>query len=211
LSTPWDISTASYSSKRKDVSVQTGSSNKGISFSPDGVTLFICAQTTTIYQYTLSTAWDISTASYASKSKNVSAQVTDPYGLYVSTDGLTMFVSTVGSAKSIYQYTLSTAWDVSTASYASKSKSVSAEISYVGNIFFKPDGSKMFASVKDGDDIYQYTLSTPMDVSTASYDSKTYSISTQDLYNGGFYIKSDGLKMYVAGQGNARVYQYTLT
>ncbi|GAH99215.1 unnamed protein product, partial [marine sediment metagenome] len=39
------------------------------------------------------------------------------------------------------------------------------------NLFFKPDGTKMYV-VDLGAEVFQYTLSTPWDVSTANYDTK---------------------------------------
>ena len=60
-------------------------------------------------------AWDIANASYAS-AKSVSAQDTVPVGVTFSGDGTIMFV--VGSATdSVYRYDLSTAWDITSASY----------------------------------------------------------------------------------------------
>ena len=71
-----------------------------------------------VFQYTLGTAWDLSTASYASLCVSVGAQETTPRALAFSSDGTKMYVG--GNINdTIYQYTLGTAWNVSTATYAS--------------------------------------------------------------------------------------------
>ena len=119
----------------------------------------------TIYQYTLSTAWDISTGSYASKSLSVSSEETFPVGMTLSADGTKAYV--VGVANdTIYQYTLSTAWDLSTGSYASKSKNVNSVDLNPQAFRFKPDGSKLYILGRAVGRIYQLSVgSTPADPS----------------------------------------------
>jgi hypothetical protein len=46
------------------------------------------------------------------------------------------------------------------------------------------------------DDIYQYSLSTAWDLSTASYDSVSLSVSGQDANMSGMCFNSDGTKIY---------------
>ena len=111
----------------------------------------------TVYQYTLSTAWDVSTASYASKSVNVSAQDSGPTSVAFSSDGTKMYVAGT-SNDMVYQYTLSTAWDVSTASYASNSVSFSAEETQPSSLAFNYDGTKMYVLGSANDAVYQYEL-----------------------------------------------------
>jgi DNA-binding beta-propeller fold protein YncE len=58
----------------------------------------------------------------------------------------------------VFQYTLSTAWNVSTASYASLSKSVSAQSSNPIEVAFSPDGTKMYILDYVSQNVYQYTM-----------------------------------------------------
>jgi len=84
------------------------------------------------------TPWDVSTAAYDEKSKDVSSQDTIPYGVFFKPDGTKMYI--VGSQyDTAYQYSLSTAWDVSTATYDEKSKDVSGQDTTPIDVFFKPD------------------------------------------------------------------------
>ena len=72
-----DMSTLSYSNKSVDVGPNTGSEPKAIWFESDGLTLYVSNNNTnTVYKYTLSTAWDISTATYASSNYNMATYTT---------------------------------------------------------------------------------------------------------------------------------------
>ena len=208
LSTAWDLSTASYASKSFSTSTQeTGVG--GLSFKSDGTKMYIVGTgNDTVYQYSLSTAHDVSTASYDSKSVSVSSQDTTPSGLNFSPDGTKMYV--VGDTNnSIYQYTLTTAWDVSTASYASKSLSVASEETAPTGMAFNSDGTKVFICGRASDAVQQYSLSTAYDISTGSYDSVSFSIVSQDTNSHGIAFKSDGSKMYIAGYDSDSIYQYS--
>ena len=55
-------------------------------------------------------------------------------------------------------YCFATAWDVSTASYDSKYKSVHSEEIYPSDVVFKPDGSKMYIVGYSSDRVYQYSM-----------------------------------------------------
>ena len=208
LSTAWDLSTASYASKSFSTSTQeTGVA--GLSFKSDGTKMYIVGTgNDTVYQYSLSTAWDVSTASYDSKSVSVSSQDTTPSALDFSPDGTKMYV--VGdSNNTIFQYTLSTAWDVSTATYATKSLSVASQETAPTGMAFNSDGTKVFVCGRASDAVQQYSLSTAYDISTGSYDSVSFSIVSQDTNSHGIAFKSDGSKMYIAGYDSDSIYQYS--
>ncbi len=206
----WVIDTVSYDSVSFSVAGQDTLS-AGIFFKPDGMKMYMVGTANdTVYQYTLSTAWDLSTASYDSVSFDVSGQDIAPREVFFKPDGTKMYM--VGNTNNtVYQYTLSTAWDLSTASYDSVSFSVAGQDSAPTGIFFKSDGTKMYVVGSGGDNVYQYTLSTAWDISTASYDSVSFKVSGQDINPTGIFFKSDGTKMYVVGSGGDNVYQYTVT
>jgi sugar lactone lactonase YvrE len=210
--TNYDIANGSYDSVDFSVATQE-TAPVAVEFSSDGTAMYVSGGVNpeTVFQYTLSTAWDLSTASYASKSFNYSTQETTGTGLAFKTDGTVMYV--VGSANdTVYQYTLSTAWDVSTASYASKSFSVATQAPISSAISFSPDGTKMYIIHEGtGEAIFQYTLSTAWDVSTASYASKTLSVASEDTAPSGMAFNSDGTQLFMCGRTNDKVYKYTLS
>lgn len=188
-----------------------GSNLSALYISPDGTTLFVLVWTVdNIYQFTLSTPWDASTATFTGKYFNVSAQDTEPRAMTFKPDGTTLYITGITNDK-VYQYTLSTPWDVSTASYADKSFPVGTQDSSPLGMLFKPDGTRMYITGPDTDRIYQYDLSTPWDVSTASYNFASFYVGGQDTSPTGIDIKSDGTKMYVNGYTTKNIYEYTLS
>ena len=184
---------------------------RGLNFNNDGTKMYILGGTNdTIYQYSLSTAFDLSTASYDSVSFSVSSQDTTPHDIVFNNDGTKMYL--VGSANdSVYQYTLSTAFVLSTASYDSVSFSVTGQDTDPSSISFNNDGTKMYVSGFSSNSVYQYSLSTAFDLSSTSYDSVSFSVAVQETGPSGLYFKPDGTKMYIVGFIADSVHQYSLS
>ena len=200
----WDITTATYAST-KDVSAQDTNPNS-VAFSPDGTKMFVVGPNTeSVYRHDLSTAWDITTASYVS-SKDVGAQDFNPNSVAFSPDGTKMFVLGLDETR-VYRYDLGTAWDITTASYVSL-KSVYSQDTLPTGVAFSGDGTKMFVAGIDNDSVYRYDLSTAWDITTATYVS-TKDVSAQDRPNS-VAFSGGGTKMFVAGATNASVYRYDL-
>jgi hypothetical protein len=145
---------------------------------------------------------------YSGLSKSIGTEEATPNGLFISPDGLNMYVNG-SSGDDVNQYTLSTAWDVSTATFV-RLFSTSAQDSAPVDIFFKPDGLSMFIMGQTNDTVFQYTLSSAFDISTATYASKSFSVTSQETTPTGLWFKPDGTVMYVIGTTNDTVYQYNL-
>ena len=209
LSIKWDISTATYDTKSFYVGGQE-ITPAGLFFKPDGSKVYIVGYNSdTVYQYSLSTPWDISTATYDAKSFLVSGQDLGPHGLYFKDDGSKFYIMGF-QTKRIYQYTI-TNWDISTAVYDAKSFLVSGQDIYSYGLYFKDDGSKVYITGEENMKIYQYSLSTPWDISTAVYDAKSFLVSGQDMYPSGLFFKPDGSKIYVMGQEYNTIHQYSIS
>lgn len=208
LSTAWDV----YTIQDDMVAFSVGTQDANpfcLRFSSNGGIMYVLGNVNdTVYQYTLSTAWDISTASYASKSKSVNAQDTNPLSIYFKTDGTKMYM--IGSINdTVYQYTLNPAWDVSTATYDNKSKLLAEDAAPYG-LWINDAGTKLFMCGSTNGFVYQYTMSTAWDISTATYDSK--SVRAKSMVRSGFSIQlsSDGTKAYVVDATNDSLTQYEL-
>ena len=210
LSTAWDLSTASYDSVSFSVGSQD-SSPAELFFKPDGTKMYVVGYgdfpNSYVYQYSLSTAWDLSTASYDNVSFEVSSQEQIPFVMFFKPDGTKMYIA--GDGATVYQYSLSTAWDLSTASYDSVSFSVNSQEGSPNSISFKPDGTKMYVLGTSTDAVLQFSLSTAWVVSSASYDSVSFSVGSQESTPQGMFFKSDGKKLYVVGLNTDTVYQYS--
>ena len=162
-----------------------------------------------IREYTLSTAFDISTASYDSIF-SVHLQDTKPQSVAFNSDGTKMFVLGGSGTDRVYEYTLSTGFDVSTASYVD-SFSVASQETYPRNLEFNSDGTKTFIVGKDTDAILEYDLSTGFDVSTASYKGNA-SVNTNASDPNGITFNHDGTKVFITtGAGTGTVIEYNLT
>ena len=165
LSLAWVITSASY---LQSVSVATQDAvPSGLFFKPDGTKMYVTgALGDEVNEYDLSTAWDVPTASYL-QTYSVSLQDSNPQNNFFKPDGTKMYV--VGqTGRDINEYDLSTAWDVTTASYVQNFVVQSQEATPVG-LFFETYGSKMFVVGLSSDKVHEYDLSTNWDISTANY------------------------------------------
>ena len=213
LTTAFDVSTAVYTSKEFYIG-NTSTTGPGdltstdVKFHPEGHTMYIIGSARdTIWQYSLSTAWNITTATYASKSKSVSAQDSAPQSIEFGDNGTKMYM--LGSTNDrIFQYTLTTPWDISTATYASKFLSVASQENSPLGMAFSNDGKKVLVVGSFNDDVHQYTLSTAWDISTASYDSIGKDVSVQESTPHAIALSLDQTKMFILGSGADRVYTY---
>ena len=208
----WDLTNASYDNKSLTVSGQeTGTI--GLSLSVDGLKAYTTGfNTDDVFEYDLSTAFDISTGVYNGNSLNSSPQDGAMVDLYFRLDGLKLF--TLGDAtNAVYSYTLSTAWDISTATYDNKLIGIGTQDGLPNGLFFKDDGTKLYMVGQATDSVYQYTLSTPWDLDTATYDSVSFSITSQSPLPGSIFFKSDGTRMFIGDvtNGVGNIIQYDLS
>jgi len=154
--------------------------------------------------------FNITNFRYANKNFNYSAQETSPGGMFFKSDGLKLYIIGYLADDHVYQYSLSSAWDISTASYDTKSCDVSGEGSTSTGVAFNSDGTKMYKSEYSTNKIYQYSLSSAWDVSTCSYDGVSEDVIAQGGQAQDVVFNDDGTKMYVAEEVNHAVDQYTL-
>ena len=179
-----------------------------LAFSSDGTKFFVVGyQGGDVGEYSMSTAWDVSTASYTD-AFSVSSQEGYPHGLAFNTDGTKMFVSGY-AGDDVNEYTLSTGWDVSTASFVD-SFDVSKQDIQPRGLAFSTDGTKMFISGAVGNTIEEYTLSTGFDVSTSSH-TDTMDVSGYDVSARGVTFNDDGTRMFYHGQQNDEIYDFSLS
>jgi sugar lactone lactonase YvrE len=203
----YDLANASYDSVSFSVTGQT-IITRGLFFKPDGAKMYVVdLQFDRVLEYDLATAWDVSTASFL-QNLSVNAQDTSPADVFFKPDGIKMYV--LGdSGNGVNEYDLSTAWNISTASFL-QVFSVSAQEVVPQGLFFKPDGTKMYIIGVVGDDVNEYDLSTAWDISTASYV-QNFSVAAQDTNPTNISFKPDGTRMFVVGYDNDAVSEYLLS
>lgn len=212
LSTPWDISGGSVLFVRSQSMVSAGYNFFcGLFFKPDGTKMYSMANAgvnAAVHEWDLSVPWNVATLVYVQR-KLTGSQDSGPSGVFFQDDGLTMYTVGAGNDR-VYQYTLSTAWDVSTLTYV-QFFSVSAQTGDPRGLWFKPDGTKMYITSADGanDAVHEYDLGIAWDITSAVY-LQSLSTGAQDSYATGPVFRSDGQKMYILGLGGDRVYEYDL-
>jgi hypothetical protein len=205
LSTAFDISSSNYITDF-DVSSQDNNPTS-MAFNNDGTKIFMTGrQNSHVNEYNLSTAFNIQTASFTGISErfDLQSQEDDPTALTFNNNGTKMYV--LGYDDEIYQYSLSTAFDVSTASFLGNNNvlDIYQQESRPNALVFNNNGTKMFVMGADDDDINEYHLSSPYDVMTATYTgaAENFSVYNEDRIPTSLAFNNDGTKMYVLGELN---------
>jgi len=206
LTVPWDVSTATFLQLFSVSAKET--SPRSIFFSDDGTRMYTMGATgQCVDQWYLSTAWDVTSASWV-REFSVTSQETAPRGLHFKDDGTKMFI--VGTTDSaVVEYALSTAWDISTASYTQEF-AVTSQSPDPHDLHFNSDGTILYIIDPTNDRVYQYTLTTGWDVSTASYASKSLNVNIYEANAQAVYVSPNSGYLYVVGNNDDQVVQYSL-
>ena len=160
VSTAYDLSTLSAVQETKSIESEDGNP-EGIAFNDDGTKIFMVgSQNDSIYEYNLSTAFDLSTLSVVQVTKSIASEDTGPTEIIFNDDGTKIFM--IGTTNSsIYEYDLSTAYDLSTLSAVQVTKSVYSEDTDPTGIVFNNDGTKIFMLGGENDSIFEYNMGSP--------------------------------------------------
>jgi len=208
VTSSYDISSATFT-QSKDLVAQSGD-GVGLAFKPDGTKMFVVDQGDDfIYQYSLSTAFDISTATYDSVSFNTATNAANPQSMAFNSDGTKMFVLSINNQE-IEEFTLGTAYSLSSVTHVDGFSVATQEATPTG-MHFKPDGTKVFIIGEVGERVYEYALSTAFDISTASYTGQSNSVGSKDNTPSGLTFNGDGTSFFVTGEQTDQVHEYSLT
>ena len=188
---------------------QSGGSGSGMENS--GLKMFIIGITgDDVNEYTLTAVFDVSTASFVDVYDAATASGNGyPSDIEFSSSGKKMFI--VGYPDSdgqVNEFTLTTACDVSTASFVD-TFSIDNQEKYPKGIAFSNSGKKMFIVGTEGDDVNEYTLDIAWDISSASFVD-SFSVSSQETSPTGLTFSSSGKKMFTVGTQDDEVNEYTL-
>ena len=210
-----NISGTIYSSKTADISSETVAIMTGLFFEDSGLSMYVLdAPAAIMYEYTLTTAWDISTASFASRTLDASTEIVTASGLFISPDGLNLVVCDTTTNK-VYMYNLATAWNIGTGSYSSETIDLTSEDTGLAGIWFKSDGLRMFALFSNSNEIvHSYTLVSPYLVSGAVYDGAItgkFDVGSEATVPRDLHISSNGLRMTILDTTTEDLFQYTLS
>ena len=179
------------------------SSATGITFKPDGTKMYITGVgADTILQYNLTTAFDITSATWE-KSVAIGAREDKPEDVKFNSDGTVIFILGTGG-NGIDRWSLSTPYDIGSITAADTTfTSIGGD---PRGLAFNNDGTKMF--VLDGSAqkrVEEYNLSTPYNPDTKTL-TNTLANATSSNFHQGLGFNADGSKMFVVksrGSGNA--------
>ena len=207
LTTAFDVSTATFVDRFEVVNEDNNPS--GVAFNNDGTKMFVTGFTgDNVYEYTLSTGFDLTSTVSFVDSFDVSTHETAPGGLTFNNEGTKMFV--VGeNAKKVNEYTLTTPFDVSSASFVD-SFDVRNEVWRPRDVTFNNDGTKMFV-VGNSNEVDEFKLSTGFDLSSTITHVDSFDVSAHETAPSGLTFNNDGTKMFVVGSDGDDVNEYTLS
>lgn len=211
----------SFPSSSAGSAIQTGTNfanGQGGIFSPDGLHYYQINQSdaNSIYHYTLSTAFDISSSSMTFTGGNSSHGFsTALYGARISSDGTKVYAMQYGTGH-LWQADVTTPYQTQSGLTNPVSHYLQTDLDGAGaiyNHFWKSDGTKFYAwgnNSKPG----EWSCSTPWDISTASHVITLSGFPTYQsggMNNGGFWMSADGTKMIVYATDYYRLINYELT
>lgn len=218
LSVPFGIHTANYAGEYEQLYLETFSGStieenqfKDFSFDNTGYKLFVLGGSNDwIYQYTLSSPFDVSTATYDGNSERFSfGETSGPSAFEFNDTGSKLFVLE-GAGDRVYQYVLTTNFDISSAIDPGFGSF------YVGDqdlnprsLSFSKHGNKMYIAGESTDKLYEYALATNFDPSSASLT--TY-ISIPETLPKDVWFHSNGNSFYLIGNsGDTIVVNFNLS
>ena len=213
LSTAFDISTASSIGYNYSADIQDNN-GRFVTFNPTGTKMYLGGVVNnTIYQYSLSSAFDLAGAS-VSRDTSKTFTITNASGvssvslngMIFNNNGTKMYVI---NKDRIEQYSLSTAYDISTASYDSINFVVTSQETSPLDAKFNSDGTKLFVIGNGSDAVHRYTLSIAYDLSTISYDNISFNVLSKVSNAWSLNFNNDGSKMYISDFSGGVIYQWT--
>jgi 6-phosphogluconolactonase (cycloisomerase 2 family) len=176
---------------------------RDIVFNDDGTKMFLVGETgDDVNVFTLTEPYEIESALF-STTTSISAEETHPTGIAFNNDGTKMYI-TGRTGDDVNEYALSTAFDPTTKSFT-HATSVAAQDSSPEDVMFNPDGTKMYISGDATDDVFEYSLSTAFDVSTASYVDNL-DMSSYETYSFSFEFNHDGTVLWVGGYNDINTF-----
>ena len=98
--------------------------------------------------------------------------------------------------------------EISSTGAVEASFDVGTEDAIPTGVTFSRDGTKLYMVGQGSDQVRQYPLTTPWDVSTAGAVEESFSVAGEDTAPQALFFKTDGTKLYVLGASSDEVHQY---
>lgn len=151
LSTAFDLTTCSFDDYGS-LNYESNPVPQGIEFKPDGTKMYLVDSSyDKIYEVSLSEAWDVTSGTLSNTANfSISSQESNPTGIRFRPDGRSFYL--IGqTGNDLNEYRLTTAWDLSTASYFTN-LSLSAINDHYG-FSWNSDGTQLIVCNGDNADL----------------------------------------------------------
>lgn len=212
-----DISLATITGNYFYVGNQAGGGYSA-TFSSDGSSMIVSNFSNNyIYQYTLTTPWNILSASYAGRSVNLTSQINGLATIHLSDDGTRLYALQFYATSKVVQYNLSTPYNILSASYPGIFLNLTTTTTKDPNfanpygMAMDPQATKIFVLSDNSNRIIEFSLpsagnlfSTPNAVATYPYPTLS---DGQEL---GIGINPEGTSLYIVTQTNDRIHWISL-
>ena len=191
----------------------------GVLFNPDGTKMYSTGTVQNkIYMYNLTTPFTVTSATYSSKTCNLTGD-NDALMFRFNSDGTAIFVLDTKTTETIDKYSLTTAYDISNCSLVAGSPQDFGGGMEMRSFAFSNDGNKIFIFDQKGNSnkhsIKQYSLSSSFDLSNPTLV-KEYVGHNSDLNSiedkaQGLEFSSDGTKMFLTGDNEDTILAFSLS
>ena len=234
LTAPFDVSTYTHTrsvslnwdnerDNDADYSDDQGDWVRGHTWNKDGSKLFVmnwdgglagdALASYRVISYDLSTPFDTSTISNVAPTSSTSFDIgtsNSMRALKISSDGKKFFFIDK-DARSIIQWSLSTAYDLSTASTSEDTTMYIGNWAAMRSIEFSPDGHKMFLGDAKNDKIHQYSLTTAFDLSDTVKHEGSISLLNSQTQPMGITFGAGGTRLFIhETHNNDMIHEYHL-
>lgn len=207
VTTPYDISTASSSTAVTTVVTAQTLQPNGVIFNNSGTQFAIADnQNNRVVVFTMSTAWDITTAS---QTWNSAGGYGTPTAMLLASNGSILWVANESNG-TFYKHPLSTANDFTTMSYDSGTAVDVGQYGPAGiwGAAFNGDGTKVFIVDDSADKIWSFDLSTAYDFTTIQSPTTVKTLSAVAWRSINF--SADGTKMHIMRESGTTIEQYNV-
>lgn len=159
--------------------------------------VFIMTFGTVIYEYDI-VPYNVSTLSLNS-TFDTGSESSDAKSFDFGKNGerLYMIDDPFGSSKTLYEYELTTPYDISTASFTGNTAGLGSP-SFIQSVTFKPDGTKMYTVNSGSTQVREWELSTAWDISTLSTTGATLDVSGETARPRGITITDEGSSLIIS-------------
>lgn len=207
LTIPWDISTIQPAVNVFNI---TEDGNPlGLFFKDDGTKMFITGNgSRELFEYNLSSAWDISTAVFNNIKLDLSAipGVDFASNCVFNTTGTLVFITT---GQQLFSYILNDPWNAGSNTFTPTIFTPTPPI-IVDCVAFKPEGEKMYIGHVAADVVHEFDLPSPFVIVGAVDTGKTLQLSSEAIVPKDIFWRSNGTQLFVLGTATQNIKKFHL-